>query len=931
MSLVGPRPPPTLSAAATSAAGGANDGPLTAMPEEQLEKAVRAQLRKRADTSLVFRTLRLTAESGRRISGNMFVDLGVLARVQRRIESEQEGALKKDDEADTKRRRTEEQASSALAPAATTAAARAAHAARVPAIAPAKVLPSPSRAPPSEVVAASAEARLRDGADDKLAAKEEAVVARPSCEDRQAAEEVVVNLLKEQRLQEIISEMDEQMRGWCRSLAARQCRGEPWRNVGGNKLRVLVEPRLGAPSFEGEYVAPGATFGVEEVRPEGESRWLRLVRGGWVSDHSKKRTSVKVAVKAERHAEIADEDTFQLGAGEDRREAYMRMVHRKGEPDLQVPEGLKVELMPYQVEGMEWLVSLFNNDLAGLLADEMGLGKTIQSLALIAFLKETKKRYGPHLIICPKSVVSNWQKEIEQCFPEYTDHLIVYQGTPAQREELAKKVRKAVSKDKKKLIVVTNYEQVHPDRNQVLHEPKWELIIIDEGHRMKNQKTVFHQTMKELFTARMKLLLTGTPVQNSLDELFSLLSYLLPEIFTSASSFKAWFAAPFLNKLESMNMSEYSVDFTEEQEQLLLSNLHAMLAPFVLQRTKADVLSLEQLPPRREVVLRVPLSAWQASTYEDLKARTLRRMDAEGGDVSHELVRNTTMQLRKIALHPYLFGRGGGERRAEDIVRASGKFEALDRLLRKLRPCGHRVLIFSQFTTALDLLEELMRLREWSFERIDGQVSADERKLRISRFSDPQSEAFVFLLSARAGAVGLNLQAADTVVLLDLDWNPQNDKQAIARAHRLGQTKEVLVVRLLTLSAIEEHMEKVAEEKLHLEKKIIGAGGFSGHSKSPEERAALLRDLLAASSSGRGSQHQATALREANASLSRSPAEEKLFAAEDASLGLTYTSGASAEAASAEVAVALVRSGRLMATEEVPEAFEAREDDSDSE
>jgi len=772
---------------------------------------------------------------------------------------------------------------------------------------------------------------LRQASDARLQAKSE--------------EEAKLQEMKEQRLGEILEDMDKQMRGWCRALAERRCQGEPWRNVSENKLKVLSEPSLEAPSFEGEFVAPGAVFGVEEARGADASgrRWLRRVAGGWVADRSRKDAAKVVANRADWKLELAGDDVFRVGPNEDRREAYMRMVHRKNEAELQIPEGLKVELMPYQVEGVEWLVSLFNNDLAGLLADEMGLGKTIQTIGLIAFLREAKKRYGPHLIICPKSVVSNWKKEIDRCFPEYAENVVVFQGSPAEREELAKRIRKVITKkNRKKLIVITNYEQVHPDRNKVLHEPRWELIVVDEGHRMKNSKTVFHQTMKEHFSSRMKLLLTGTPLQNNLDELFSLLNYLLPEIFTCATSFKSWFAAPFLSKLESMDMNEYFMEFTEEEERQLVSNLHAMLAPFLLQRTKADVLGLEKLPPRREEVIRVPLSAWQLRTYEELKTRTLRRLDADGEDASNQLLQNTTMQLRKISLHPYLFGRGTGSRTAEDIVRSSGKMEALDRLLRKLQKFGHKVLIFSQFTSMLDVLEELLQLRQWGFERIDGQVSAEERQARIQRFSDPGGKAFVFLLSSRAGAVGLNLQAADTVVLFDLDWNPQNDKQAIARAHRFGQTREVLVVRLLSLCPVEEHMERRAAEKLDLERKIIGAGGFSkkGHTKTAEERAAQLRELFGSvRSAGEEGSQRATGLSEANELLARSADERAAFNAEDQALGLraagsgeedfpaaSADGGAEAAAAALRASV-LVRSGRLMAPDEVPEGFEALESD----
>eukprot|EP00928_Gymnodinium_smaydae_P040073 TRINITY_DN27240_c0_g2_i1.p1 TRINITY_DN27240_c0_g2~~TRINITY_DN27240_c0_g2_i1.p1 ORF type:complete len:780 (+),score=237.36 TRINITY_DN27240_c0_g2_i1:133-2340(+) len=735
--------------------------------------------------------------------------------------------------------------------------------------------------------------------------------------------------------------MDTQMREWCRALAEKKCVGEPWKNVGKTKVRVFSQPALDAPPYEGEYLAPGATFGVEmtlEASADGR-RWLQLANGGWISDRSRKDVSKVVAERADRHSEMADADVFEIGVKEDRREAYMRMVHRRNEANLRVPEGLRVELLPYQVEGLEWLVSLFNNGLAGLLADEMGLGKTIQTVALLAFLKESKSRYGPHLVICPKSVVLNWKNEISRCFPEYEEHILIFGGPQAERDAASKRIRKTMKKAKRKLIVVTNYEQVHPDKNHVLHEPTWETIVVDEGHRMKNQKSVFHQTMKERFRARMKLLLTGTPLQNNMDELFSLLSYLLPEIFTSASSFKSWFAAPVMDKLVSMNMNEYYVEFSTEEEQMLVSNLHAMLAPFLLQRTKADVLDHERLPPRREEVIRVPLSAWQKRTYEELGGRLLRRVDEAGGEVKADLLQNTTMQLRKIVLHPYLFGRGAGVRGTEDLLRASGKVEALDRMLRKLRRFGHKVLLFSQFTRVLDVLEELLRLRSWPFERIDGQVSAEERQQRINRFSEPDGDTFVFLLSSKAGAVGLNLQAADTVILFDLDWNPQNDKQAIARAHRIGQTKEVLVVRLLTVSPIEAHMEKVALEKLDLEKKIIGAGGFSkkGGTKSPEERAQLLKDLFDECSAQDGDDAlRSTALAEVNALMARNQEERDAFDEEDASaLGMSLDSLPDATVVPAKdgdsVAELLMARGRLMAPCDVPIGFELLEEDEASE
>eukprot|EP00927_Polykrikos_kofoidii_P024777 TRINITY_DN22437_c0_g1_i1.p1 TRINITY_DN22437_c0_g1~~TRINITY_DN22437_c0_g1_i1.p1 ORF type:complete len:951 (-),score=170.91 TRINITY_DN22437_c0_g1_i1:150-3002(-) len=928
---------------------GSHDGgtaKLLVVPVDKLEALVRGQLARGRDQGSAFKMLRAAAAAKKPLAGQYVVTYELVDEVERRLE---DATSANGNGGGSRSQNFESTHDGILQPPAKvqktgdTASVRTS----VPLCASATTNVTPASTISAEMTTCcgSSDSALPAGGTKMAPAPEPSQAEldmleqlRISDEERLKQEERLREI-KEQRMRDMFDEMDAQMRGWCRTLATRKCLGDPWKNIGDNKIKVLTDPKLEAACFEGEYIPPGATFGVEEMREctsDDGRRWLRLSRGGWVSStsRSEKRSNTVVAKPVEHHQEMAGDEVFEVGPSEDRRDAYLRMVHRRNEAELRIPEGLKVELMPYQVEGLEWLVSLFNNDLSGLLADEMGLGKTIQTVALLAFLKETKKRYGPHLVICPKSVVVNWQQEIGRCFPEYEEHVLVFQGNPTEREAHAKRIRKALKKSRRRLIVVTNYEQVHPDRNHVLHEPTWDLIVVDEGHRMKNQKSVFHQTMKEKLKGRMKLLLTGTPLQNNLDELFSLLNYLLPEIFSNASSFKSWFARPVMEKLESLAMNEYFVSFTEEEERLLISNLHAMLAPFLLQRTKADVLNLASLPPRREELVRVPLSAWQKRTYDDLKTRTLRQMDANGGEVAPRMLNNTTMQLRKIVLHPYLFGRGVGERAPEELILASGKLETLDRLLRKVHRFGHRVLVFSQFTSMLDILEDLMRLRNWGFERIDGQVSAEDRQARIRRFSEPHGGAFVFLLSSRAGAVGLNLQAADTVVLFDLDWNPQNDKQAIARAHRYGQTKEVLVVRLLTTSSIELHMEKTANEKLELERKIIGAGGFSkrGSTKTPEERAEMLQNILGMGSGGNASSSaglRADTLREANAKIARSAEERVAFDEEDAAMGIVWQDGQEDFPDGDVSSNILVRSKRLMAPDAVPKAFEMVEDEDD--
>jgi len=461
---------------------------------------------------------------------------------------------------------------------------------------------------------------------------------------------------------------------------------------------------------------------------------------------------------------------------------------------------------------------------------------------------------------------------------------------------------------------ITNYEQVH--RNEGLAKTEWQVVVVDEGHRLKNPETVLHGAMTRL-RCRMRLLLTGTPVQNSLNELWALLHYLLPDLFTHTVDFKAWFSKPFQG-IEGFN--EFEVQLEPEQERQVIAQMRAMLSPFLLQRLKSEVLA-DKLPPRVEAVVRVPLSAWQAAAYKDLEKRTVRLLGS-GNSVTSEQVNSAFMQLRKIALHPYLF--------QEDhildagLFRTSGKAEVLDRLLPKLLRFGHKVLIFSQFTSMLDILEDLLRWRGIESVRLDGSVQHELRRQRIERFN-ADLKVGVFLLSTRAGGLGLNLQAADTVILFDLDWNPQNDKQAVARAHRVGQTREVRVLRFVTDSAVERHMERCCAEKLEMERKVLGAGAFRGQSRADERRQALraVLGLLEPGAEG-GSGGGLTSPEELNRLAARGEEELAAFAAMDAVL-LQPRPGARAKAAAGAAAASpvqrLVRSNRLLAPEEVPRGF----------
>lgn len=568
------------------------------------------------------------------------------------------------------------------------------------------------------------------------------------------------------------------------------------------------------------------------------------------------------------------------------RDLYLRLVHAI-QREVQEPVSLHAELMAHQVEGLEWLASLHTNGLHGILADEMGLGKTIQTIAFLLYLKE-QGNVGPHLIVAPKSTLSHWESEFCRFAPCVPVHLV--------SGEDRTKARAAVQ-NLRAGVCVTNFEQVH--RNEWFFQTAWKVVVVDEGHRLKNPETVLHGAMTRL-KCQMRLLLTGTPLQNGLNELWALLHYLLPDIFTCLMDFKAWFSAPF----KSVGFNEMTVRMDAEQEQRVIEKMHAMLAPFLLQRLKSEV--LVDLPSKVEVTVRVPLSAWQRSAYKDLEGRTIRLMS--GSSASSEVVNNALMHLRKIVLHPYLFQTSYD--RNKDLYRVSGKAEAFDRMLGKLLARQHKVLVFSQFTTVLDVLQDLLEWRQIAFVRLDGSVSHEQRQRRVERFREDPT-LMVFLLSARAGGLGLNLQVADTVVLFDLDWNPQNDRQAVARVHRVGQTRDVRVIRLVSDSAVERYMEKRCREKLDIERKIMGAGVF--RKATGEQRRDILQEVFLSFREDEDEDSAERALTtpaELNQLLARTSEELECFRALDRDMFQGDVES-----------VCLVRHDRLMRESEVPTGF----------
>ena len=592
----------------------------------------------------------------------------------------------------------------------------------------------------------------------------------------------------------------------------------------------------------------------------------------------------------------------------------------------------------YQLEGLEWLKLLYMNGLCGILADEMGLGKTIQSISLLAFLKEQEVA-GPYLIVAPLSTIDNWMNEFKRWTPSI--NAIQYYGSKDARAEIRnKKMKLGNQKDSEFPIVVTSYEIAMRDR-KFLAAYDWRYIIVDEGHRLKNMNCRLIRELM-LYESEHRLLITGTPLQNNIAELWSLLHFLLPTIFDDLNGFEKWF------EKYSDPVNDPSSEKSQKHRQKLVSMMHAILKPFLLRRLKTDVET--SLPPKREYVLYAPLTKEQKELYsqildgnsrsylegkaferlEAIKSRSasLKRKSAGSGastpakslktsrastpasgpsrsacvrsgrkgrkgrksykedsddefdaklqrfekgeqtkedmegqdynqplssdeenelsraatfklarkEISGKKLQNPVMQARLVCNSPHNFywpwqhqdddETKDGPGVDESIVSASGKLLLLDQLLPRLFDNDHKVLIFSQFKVTLDIIEAYVsELRGWNVCRIDGSIPQSERAEQIKSFNEDKSMK-LFLLSTRAGGQGINLAAADTVILFDSDWNPQQDLQAMDRAHRIGQTRPVVVYRLATKGTVEEALLAKAEGNRRLEKMVIQKGKF---------------------------------------------------------------------------------------------------------
>ena len=613
----------------------------------------------------------------------------------------------------------------------------------------------------------------------------------------------------------------------------------------------------------------------------------------------------------------------------------------EGEEVISQPSLLQCKLKGYQLKGLTWLAKLYAQGINGILADEMGLGKTVQAISLMSHLAETFGIWGPFLVIAPASTLHNWQQEFAKFVPAF--RIIPYWGNVNDRKTL----RKSFSASRgEKLhgrgrespfhVMITSYQLIVTDQ-PYLNKIKWSFMVLDEAQAIKSGTSQRWKTLLS-FDCRNRLLLTGTPIQNSMQELWALLHFIMPSLFDSHDEFSEWFS----KDIESHVQSSSALGGFDEHQ---LRRLHMILKPFMLRRIKRDVES--ELGQKIEHDVYVEMTARQKRLYQGIKSKIplsellkLASSATAGGSTSSLM--NLVMQFRKVCNHPELLEKseiksplvlsdessGGGlfmgkywtgmhsnplrigpvfkrskldfplpplppneqegdegivikkllfeppavplvssNRRViaadqsnttsglkfisweplvrnqpfihvppiERLIQDSAKMQALDRLLRELKADGHRVLLYNQMTRMIDVMEEYLQYRGYTFIRLDGSCRIADRRDLVHDWQT-RPELFVFLLSTRAGGLGINLTAADTVIFYDSDWNPTVDQQAMDRAHRLGQTKQVTVYRLLVKGSIEERMRVRALQKGRIHQMVIEHNDNNNNEEEEEEQ-----------------------------------------------------------------------------------------------
>jgi chromodomain-helicase-DNA-binding protein 4 len=465
------------------------------------------------------------------------------------------------------------------------------------------------------------------------------------------------------------------------------------------------------------------------------------------------------------------------------------------------------KLMEYQLEGVNWLLYMFFQKRNAILADDMGLGKTIQIITLFSALIE-KLECFPFLVVVPNATVPNWRREMKRWAPDM--RVVTYYGSAFARRMA---VDHEMFHEDQTLcchVVIASYESMADDEaKRVLSRVHWAGLVVDEGQRLKNDKTNLYDRLRRM-KFDFKVLLTGTPLQNNIRELFNLLQFIDPK----------------------KNAEHLEGQYGGALDKEAIRDLHDMIRPCLLRRTKAEVLPF--LPPMVQIIIPISMSVVQKKLYRSILEKNPQLIKAICKKSTGHLkkaerhsLNNILIQLRKCLCHPFIYNRDIEEQSLDAsvshrrLVEASGKLQLLNLMLPRLKERGHRVLIFSQFLENLDIVEDFLTGIGLQYRRLDGTLSSGNKQKQIDQFNAPDSPFFAFLLSTRSGGVGINLATADTVIIMDPDFNPKRDMQALSRAHRIGQKNTVLVFHLVVRASVEEKIMQKGKNKMALDHVLI--------------------------------------------------------------------------------------------------------------
>jgi len=529
----------------------------------------------------------------------------------------------------------------------------------------------------------------------------------------------------------------------------------------------------------------GSTINIENVREI--NKWIEFLKR-FEFKRKDNNYSTKSEVALELDEFLRDFKQKEVKSNESYRDLILELKERKPIKTIDLPSNIDSILRDYQKEGIYWMHFLKKYGFGGILADEMGLGKTLQALTILAMERDQK-----HIVICPKTLIFNWENEIKLYFPEIK--VLIIDGDSEKRKRLIKTINNFD-------IIITSYSMLQRDYAEYIRSKlKFEYAVLDEAHYIKNMKTLSAKAVR-LIDSKNKILLTGTPLENNLGELYSTFDLIMPNYLGS----KLEFNREFISKIERNNM-------------IALEILQSKIRPFILRRTKKEV--LKELPDKQEQVVYSEMTNRQIAIYNEVLNRVRDEVnnliEKQGFQKSRIQVLSALLKLRQICNHPSLVDESF---KGEENI--SGKHNQFLELLTEVVDSGEKVLVFSQFTSMLDIFEKDLARLDIKYTRLDG--STRDRQEVVKQFNT-NKEIKVFLISLKAGGVGINLTSASAVFLYDPWWNPMVEKQAMDRAHRIGQTKKVNVYKFITKNSIEEKILKLQERKGNLFDNLVTESG----------------------------------------------------------------------------------------------------------